>query len=73
MTINTVSGSHFLTTVFSNGQLYVACLRVTSRKNLKILIAKWQGENVIIQKSFNRNWFNYFIMLFIYYLSKKVL
>ncbi|GES97455.1 ATP-dependent DNA helicase Pif1-like [Rhizophagus clarus] len=34
------------TPVFSHGQLYVAFLRVTSRKNLKILISKRQGANV---------------------------
>ncbi|RIA90016.1 hypothetical protein C1645_693851 [Glomus cerebriforme] len=54
MTINKSQGQslnwvslHLPIPVFSHGQLYVACSRVTSRKNLKILISNQQGENVI--------------------------
>ena len=43
-TLNWV-GSYLPTPVFSHEQLYVACSRVTLRKNLKILIVKQLGDN----------------------------
>ncbi len=42
-TLNWV-GLYLPTPVFSHGQLYVTCLKVTLRKNLKILITKQQEE-----------------------------
>jgi hypothetical protein len=56
-TLNWV-GLYLPTPVFSHGQLYIACSRVTSRKNLKILFlnGKMRMLHVMlyIQKSFNR-------------------
>ena len=43
-TLNWV-GLYLPTPVFSHEQLYIACSRVTSRKNLKIFITKQLGDN----------------------------
>jgi len=52
MTINKIQGEslkhvgvYLPTPIFSHGQLYVAISRVTSRKDLKILITNEDGED----------------------------
>ena len=47
-------GLYLPTSVFSYGQLYVACSRITTRKNLKILIIKQLGDNAnLINYTYN--------------------
>ncbi len=38
-------GLYLSTPIFSYGQFYIACSRVTLKKNLKILISKQLGDN----------------------------
>ncbi|CAG8799865.1 1494_t:CDS:2 [Gigaspora margarita] len=53
-TLNWV-GLYLPTPVFSHRQLYIACSRVISKKNLKVLISKRQGENDASCIDYTRN------------------
>lgn len=44
-----VAGIHFKTPCFSHGQLYVACSRVGTEKNLYVFAPKEKTKNVVYQ------------------------